>query len=83
MRIVLVVIIVLILGGMLIANALQTDFRNINSGIFFVKIYLKWIAQIAGNIKNLAIEAYNMDWLPKVEGIKDNQDVSDIITNQS
>lgn len=69
MRIAVIVIIVLILGGMFIANVLQTNFKSSSSGIVFTKIYLRWVIQIARNMKDLAVTAYRMDWLPQVEQV--------------
>jgi len=61
--------IVLILGALFIANKQQTDFKSINSSMVFVKIYGKWVWQVAGNIRDLAVVAYNMRWLPQMENV--------------
>jgi hypothetical protein len=66
MRVVMIVMIVLILGALFIANKEQTDFKNINSTIVFAKIYSKWVWQVGKNVKDLAVIAYHMKWLPQL-----------------
>lgn len=63
----MIAMIVLILGALFIANKQQTDFKNVNSAFIFAKVYGKWVWQVARNVKDLAVIAYHMKWLPQME----------------
>ncbi|MFH0831581.1 MAG: hypothetical protein V1886_01820 [archaeon] len=76
MRIVMIIMIVLVLGALAVANVQQTNFKNLGSGLVFAKIYGKWVWQVAGNVKDLAVMAYNMKWLPESVNISDFQKIT-------
>ena len=76
MRIAAVIMIVLILGALFIADKQQTDFKRLNSGMIFAKVYGKWVLQVAGNVKDLAGIAYNMKWLPESVNISETQKIT-------
>lgn len=67
MRLLVIVMIVLVLGALLIANKEQTNFKNVKSTFIFAKVYGKWLWQVGKNVKDLAVMAYNMKWLPQME----------------
>ena len=64
MRIVLIAIIVLVVGGLIIANSLSTDFKNPQSSWLFTKTFFKWTGHLVANIKGLFGHASSMTWTP-------------------
>ena len=69
MRLGVIIMIALILGALFIANKQQIDFKSLNSSMVFARIYGKWVWQVGTNIKDLAVIAYNMNWLPELGNV--------------
>jgi|GEM_PF-2150504 len=72
MRIVLIAIIVLVVGGIIIANSLNTDFKNPQSALAFTKTFFKWTGQLVANVKSLFVHASNMTWMPNITNASNN-----------
>jgi hypothetical protein len=72
MRIILIILIILVIGGLFISHQLNTNFRDIKSVWHFSVIFGKWVWQLGLNIKDILVYASHLSWLPKIPNITEN-----------
>jgi len=68
MKLVFLVIIILVIGGIFVVREQQTNFKDVKSAWIFTKTMGKWIYHLGQNFKNIFVCAYRMTWKPDVNG---------------
>jgi hypothetical protein len=66
MKLVFIIILVLVIGGIFIVKEQKTDFKDVKSTWTFTKAFGGWVRHLGLNIKNIVVCANNLTWKPDV-----------------
>ncbi|MEK6852859.1 MAG: hypothetical protein AABX59_03180 [Nanoarchaeota archaeon] len=60
----------LIIGLVILASTVYVTISEAGEErqVTFLMAFVKWLAQLGGNIKSITVHAINLNWLPNVNG---------------
>lgn len=73
-RLILIIILVLVIGGFIIANTLKLDLDKSEDKKTLAKETFSWLQKVGINLKSLLGLAVSQDWTPDVNKSKEGDD---------